>query len=151
MTTKNPRLSVTLQPGVIAVLQRLSAVTEKSQSSLVGELLEQSVPVFERMVSVLEAAKQSQEHLHAPLVESLARAQAKLESQLGLALDTMDEGFQPILDAEKGISRRSPRACSVGAASVRREGSEGGSTPVPVTRGSGRVRKAQKGVSRGSL
>ena len=57
MTTINPRITVTLQPQVHAVLRRLSQLTKNSQSSLVGELLAESMPIFERMVEVLDAAE----------------------------------------------------------------------------------------------
>ena len=56
MATKNPRLTITLQPSLAAQLRRLSELTGNSQSSLIAELLEGSGPVFDRMIKVMEAA-----------------------------------------------------------------------------------------------
>ena len=63
MPTSNPRITITLQPAVSAILKRVSDLTGDSQSSVVASLLEQSMPVFERLVQVLEAATLAREHL----------------------------------------------------------------------------------------
>ena len=57
MTTKNPRLTITLQPALSAQFRRLSELTGQSQSSIIAELLSGSEPVLERMIRVLEAAE----------------------------------------------------------------------------------------------
>ena len=51
------RLTITLQPTLAAQLRKLSQLTGNSQSALIGELLEGSGPVFDRMIQVMEAAK----------------------------------------------------------------------------------------------
>ena len=56
MPTQNPRLTVTLTPEVSAVLRELSALAGSSQSAVVGDLLQSSLPVFERMVQAMKAA-----------------------------------------------------------------------------------------------
>lgn len=151
MPAKNPRLTITLQPSVHALLRRLSDLTDKSQSSLVAELLEQSAPVFERMVKVLEAAHAAKDSLRTSMVESLERAQTKLEGQLGLALETIDDGCRPVLEAAEAVTRRAAR--SPGGRLAGRRGGAGGAaaTPVPVTRGSGVPGKARKGGKSGGL
>lgn len=112
MPTQNPRLSVTLKPEVAAVLRRVCDLADKSQSAFVGELLESSVPVFERMARVLEAAHHAREHMAKDMVSSLDRAQTRIEQQLGLALDHMDEGFRPILEVAETVQRRGAGARS---------------------------------------
>ena len=57
MPAVNPRITITITPELHAVLRRLSELSGQSQSGIVGELLGESVPVFERMVTVLEAAQ----------------------------------------------------------------------------------------------
>lgn len=57
MPAANPRITITLKPEVHEVLKRLSSLTGNSQSSMVGEILNDSFPVFERMVQVLSAAE----------------------------------------------------------------------------------------------
>lgn len=105
-----------------AILRRLSELTGNSQSSMVGELLQSSQHVFERMAAVLEAAhKLKAEGMKAPdqMRESLEAAQAKLETQLGIAYDHIDEGFRPILDEAEKVSRRAGAGAGTGRRSAR--------------------------------
>lgn len=109
MTTTNPRITVTLQPQVHAVLKRLSALTKNSQSSLVGELLAESMPIFERMVEVLDAAEQLRAkgmEATTEITDALKTAQHRLESQMGFSLEVMDLGNRPILEAAEKVQRR---------------------------------------------
>ena len=57
MPTPNPRLTITLEPSTAAQLRRMSELTGNSQSSMISELLSQSAPVFDRLITVLEAAE----------------------------------------------------------------------------------------------
>lgn len=112
MTKKNPRITVTLTPEVHALLRRMSELTGNSQSSFVGDLLSRSAPVFSRMVQVLDASEFLRlEALKAPdeFNAGLEQAQTRLESQMGLVLDAMDDGFRPLLEAAEKIKRRSRR------------------------------------------
>lgn len=128
MPTANPRISVTLTPEVAAVLKRVCDLAEKSQSAFVGELLTESIPVFERMARVLEAAHQARHSFNSDLAESLDQAQTRLEQQLGLALETMEEGFRPVLEAAEIVKRRGPRT---GGTRVRGAPSEAGAAAKP--------------------
>ena len=92
MPTSNPRITVTLTPEVHAVLKRMSELTGNSQSAIVGDLLLSSRDVFARVVTVLEAAAVAQGTVNEEIKAGLDRAQVKLEQQLGLALETLDEG-----------------------------------------------------------
>lgn len=105
MPTSNPRLSVTLTPSTSAVLRRVAELADKSQSALVGELLEQSVPVLERMARVLEAAHKAKDQFSSEMASSLDRAQSKIEAQLGLALESMEEGFRPLVEAAEKVEK----------------------------------------------
>jgi hypothetical protein len=122
MPTKNPRITVTLTPELHAVMRRMSELTGNSQSAIIGELLNTSMPVFERMVKVMEAALSARDKMSADVAISLLGAQTKIEEQMGLVLDAFDEGSKPILQAAEKIQRKARRVSS---------------TPVPVTRGSG--------------
>lgn len=129
MPAANPRITITLQPEVHAILRRMSELTGNSQSSFVGELLAESMPIFERMVQVLEAAAKLQAEADAgkaSLREGLAQAQEQLERQLGLSLETMDQGFRPILDEAEKVARRRGRA----KAQPRTAAKRAGSTPM---------------------
>ena len=79
MPAKNPRLTITLQPSLAAQLRKLSELTGNSQSSMIGELLEGSGPVFDRMIQVLEAAKKAKEAMRGRLADDMEQAQANVE------------------------------------------------------------------------
>lgn len=144
MPTKNPRLSVTLTPELSAVLDRLSVLADNSKSSLVAELLAEAVPIFERMITVLEAAHTLKAQASGGMAEigaGLARAQARMETQLGLCLDDLDEGVRPILEQAEKVARRGAR----GGAVARTRATRSVTTPVPVTRGLGPQKRGTEG------
>jgi hypothetical protein len=99
MPAKNPRLTITLQPSLAAQLRKLSELTGNSQSSIIGDLLEGTGPVFDRMIQILEAAKQAKDSIRGKLAGDLEQAQNKMEDGLGLAMEGLTQFFD--LDAEK--------------------------------------------------
>lgn len=149
MPAVNPRITITLKPEVHAILRRLSALTGNSQSAMVAELLESSQPIFERMAVVLEAAERLKaEGMQAPesIRQGLDNAQSRLEGQLGLALETMDQGTRPILEAAETVGRRAGRGADAlprtAARTVRRPKapmSNRGVTPHGKTLGKGKA------------
>jgi predicted DNA-binding protein len=137
MPTKNPRISVTLTNELSDILGSMSDLTGTSKSALVAELLQQSLPVFERMVAALAAAKTLQAQAGggmAEIGEGLRRAQERIETQLGFCLDTLDEGLRPVVSEAEKVARRGRRG---DASAATRRARRGASTPVPVTRGLG--------------
>lgn len=148
MPAVNPRITITLTPQIHALLRRLSELTTSSQSALVGELLQTSQPVFERMVQALEAAERLKaESLQgsAQISESLAIAQGRLEQQLGLALDAAGEGQSTLLDKAEAVARRRGRGDGMRPAAPAATASKAKPTPVPVTRGSGTPKAPVRG------
>ena len=109
MPAKNPRLTITLKPSTAALMLRLSEVTGNSQSALIAELLEVNEPTFERLITVLQAADAAKNAITAEMAAGLKNAEQKLERQLGLVLETMDEGIAPILAAAEAVQRRGRR------------------------------------------
>lgn len=112
MTTKNPRLSITLEPISALQLQRLSELTGNSQSKIVGEILEQSKPVFERLILVLEAAEQAKKSVSAATAQRMKDAQQHVETQLGLAMGGWDDFTGSLLEDLEGVQRRSRKRLS---------------------------------------
>ncbi len=109
MPATNPRLTITLAPPVSAILRELSGLTGNSQSALVGELLEEAMPVFSRMVRILRAAEEAKRAVKEELVAGMESAQARLEGQLGLALEELD-GFEgKLLETVERVGRRGGR------------------------------------------
>ena len=135
MPTKNPRITVTLQPATSAQLVELSRLTGDSQSAIIADLLEQSAPVFERVIKVLSAAAQAKAELKGRMASDLEQAQAKIESQLGLALDGFDAYTGSLLQEMESVRRRARRApagaerCEVSA------GARGAHATPPSNRG----------------
>lgn len=128
MPAKNPRLTITLAPSLAAQLRRLSHLTGNSQSALISELLEGSTPVFDRLIAVLEAANDVKASFKGSLASDLAAAQTKMESQLGLSLETMDSVTKPLLDQAEAIRRRTRKAAL--ACDVRASAADEVSTPM---------------------
>lgn len=128
MPAKNPRLTITLQPSLAAQLRKLSELTGNSQSALIGELLEGSGPVFDRMIQVLEAAKAAKESMRGKLADDMERAQTKMEGALGMVLDGFDEFTGSLLDEAEAVTRRA-RSGQAGAA---RSG-PGAAAPTPIS------------------
>ena len=77
MTTKNPRLTITLQPSLAAQLSKLSELTGNSQSSLIADLLDGSEPVFARLIDVLTAAKAAKLTMKGKLAQDMEDAQVR--------------------------------------------------------------------------
>ncbi len=98
MPTLNPRITVTLTPAVSAVMKRMSSLTGNSQSALVGELLEEARPLFERMCLVMQAAKDVKGEVREDLIASMGGVQDRLEKQLGFLEPLLQEEHTSFLD-----------------------------------------------------
>ena len=134
MPTKNPRLTVTLQPGTSAQLSELSRLTGDSQSAIIADILEKSAPVFERVIRVLAAAEEAKAELKGRMASDLDKAQDKIERQLGLALEGLDEYTVSLLDEVEAVRRRARRAPTDGKRSAA-VGARGARTTPPSNRG----------------
>lgn len=147
MPAKNPRLTITMQPSLAAQLRKLSELTGTSQSALIGELLEGSGPVFDRMIQVLEAAKTAKESMRGKLADDMERAQAKLEGAFGMALEGFDQFTGSLLDEAEAVTRRARRGPAV------RGGTGPGATaPTPISnRGVRYDPKATKTIAQSRL
>jgi hypothetical protein len=133
MPTANPRITVTLTPGLHAILKRVAYLAGSSQSAMIGDLLQQSMPVFERMAKLLEAAdriKGEAAKVPQEIGDSIKAAQGRVEGQLGLLLEDMDEVFKPLIDEAERIERRRGRAGARGARPGTAGPARAASTPI---------------------
>lgn len=128
MATKNPRLTITLEPSLAAQLRRLSELTGNSQSSLIAELLAGSGPVFSRMIQILEAAAVAKESIRGRIADDLDEAQKKLEGALEMAQEGFDLFTGSLLDEAEAVGRRARQ----GHAKAGR-GGRGGTPPTPIS------------------
>lgn len=120
MSGLNPRISVTLTPAVDAALKRLSEASGQSRSSLVGEILEQSLPVFERLAVVIETAKTATQEAKARMASNMEAAQTKLESHLGIVHDLFEEQTADLIADIEAVGRRSAREPKVARTDAQR-------------------------------
>ena len=118
MSTKNPRLTITLTASLAAQLRTLSDLTGNSQSSLIAELLEGSEPIFDRMIDVLLAARGAKEAMRGKVAQDLDNAQNKLEKQFGIAMDTFDTFTGSLLEESEAITRRARKQSAAAPRSV---------------------------------
>ena len=136
MAAKNPRLTITLQPTLAAQLRKLSELTGNSQSGLIGDLLEGSGPVFDRMFQVLDAAKTAKESMRGKLADDMEQAQTKMEGALGIALEGFDEITASLLDEAEAVTRRARKRrtpSASGARTVAGFGASGADAPTPIS------------------
>ena len=147
MPAKNPRLTITLQPTLAAQLRKLSELTGNSQSSLIGELLEGSGPVFDRMIQVMEAAKTAKESMRGRIAGDIEQAQARLEEGLGMALEGFDQWTGSLLDEAEAVTRRARRGPAPRGVS-----GPGAAAPTPISnRGVRYDPKATKNIAQSRL
>ena len=113
MAALNPRITVTVTPRVDAVLKRFSTLTGKSKSAMVGEILDESFPMFAKMVKVFEAAERAQKEMASNVVQPFAKAQEHLEGQLNLSMDSLNFAADDLLRDVENIGRRKGRRAAV--------------------------------------
>lgn len=119
MTTKKPRLTITLEPALAAQLRTISELTGNSQSGLISELLEGSGPVFDRMIEVLQAAQKAKDSMRGKLANDLEQAQSKMEKGLGLVMDGLGQFLGEEADHGGAVdSKRSVAAAAPGGDST---------------------------------
>lgn len=142
MPTKKPRVIVTLEPETHDVIQRWATLQGRSRGKVIAELLDSTVGPLSRAVDLMEAAQRAPGDVKTGLVEALTSVETDLlgyyskyqalrekvenEGEGGESLDLSGSEFEGLPLAPKG-----------------------GSTPVPVTRGSGRKNPHQNGAKKG--
>jgi hypothetical protein len=139
MATKNPRISVMLRPESDVILSRLSAVSKQSKSSIIAEFLEDTcMPMFERMVIVLEAAANATDEAKAATKQGFADAEEKLLGVIGMSTDLFDQAARPVMD-EAAAKRTDGETRKRRAARP-----DSAAQPPYVTRGSGTPNRQAK-------
>jgi hypothetical protein len=157
MPTPNPRLTITLEPAVAACLRRLSEVTGNSQSKLIAELLEGSVPVFERVIATIEAAKTASAEIRGKVATDIDAAQSRIEAQLGFVMDEFDGATAPLLEGVEAVKRRARKgaerrtSAAAPALAPRPAAGLGGSATPPSNRGVRSTANPRQKVKKGAV
>lgn len=90
MATTKPRITITLSERQHDVLRSISENSGQSMSAFVHELLEQSLPVLERMAETFRKIKNAQDEQRRRIVAELDDAQAAVEPVLDHVLGQFD-------------------------------------------------------------
>ena len=139
MPAINPRISVTVTPEVDALLARLSAISGASKSSIIGDLVVTSVPVLDRMATIIEAAATAKAEMHTQTLENLVAAESKFAELLGSSRQLFDELTLPFSQAPEVLDEAEAVPERTHARALQRTRARADSAPRPplVTRGSG--------------
>jgi hypothetical protein len=103
MATTKPRITVTLTERQHEVLKIISDCGGQSMSSLLGELIEVSLPTFERMANIFQKLRQVKTAERARMVQALDDAQSALEPIANAAVDQFDLFLGRIEQAAEGV------------------------------------------------
>lgn len=120
MTTRLPRLKVTLTEEQYELLRRLAAQQGCSMSSVLVDLFESARPVLTRVADVVDAAKNAQQSVRDELVRSMEVAEAQLAPLVGQA----QGAFVKATEGPRGarVSQGSRPGFDAGGEASRREG-----------------------------
>lgn len=118
MATTKPRITVTLTNRQYEVLKSISNSGGTPMSTLLGELIEASLPTLERMANTFQRLKQAQTIERAKMIEALDDAHAALEPIASSAIDQFDLFLGRIEEATAGAPHGNgeTRAATAGAA-----------------------------------
>ena len=133
MATTKPRITVTLTQRQHDVLRSISDYGGQSMSSFIGELLEQSLPVLERMAESFRKIKSAQDEQRKRIVEELDQAQAEVEPVLEQVLGQFDLFMSKVEKAAAGAGAPDAlqRAAAPAPADARTPVTNRGVTPTP--------------------
>lgn len=90
MATTKPRITITLSDRQYAAIKAISDNSGQSMSAFLGALLEQSLPVLERMGETFRKIKAAQDDHRARIVSELDLAQSAVEPIVAQALGQFD-------------------------------------------------------------
>lgn len=124
MPTMKPRITITLSNRQHDVLRSISENSGQSMSAFVHEMLEQSLPVLERMAESFRKIKAAQDEQKKRIADDLDQAQAAVEPILAQVLGQFDLFMSRIEGAAGGVATVAARAGDAAAP---------GTAPTPVT------------------
>lgn len=150
MATTKPRITVTLTQRQYDVLRVISDCGGQPMSAFISELLEQSLPVLERMGESFRKIKAAQDEQRKRIAEELDQAQAEVEPVLEQVLGQFDlfmAKVESACDATETDARGLERAVSGGARAPETPATNRGVTPSPSNRQKRPRGKASEGFS----
>jgi hypothetical protein len=113
VATKKPRVNVTLTQNQYNVFKSLSDSSGQAMSALIGEIVELSMPTFERMAATFQQLKKAKDADRARMAVAFEETQSFLEplalaavGQFDLFLGKIEDVLTPRIDASaRSVSR----------------------------------------------
>ena len=147
MATTKPRITITLNHRQYEVLKAISDCSNQPMSAFISELLEESLPVLERMAESFRKIKAAQAEQKKRIADELEQAQAGVEPILEQVLGQFDL-FMTRVESAAGAGgdgvRKRPAAPA--SAAVRTPVTNRGVTPTPTKTRKAPTGKASKPV-----
>lgn len=100
MTTRSPRMSITLPTQVRDIIERIAVHSRTPAARLVAEVLTEASPVLERMAAAMEQVAQMNAQKSAAIRATLAEAEAEAEKTAATALALLDRIGAPDVGAK---------------------------------------------------
>lgn len=131
MATTKPRITITLTHRQHEVLKAISDNSGQSMSAFVSEILEQSLPVLERMAESFRKIKSAQDEQRKRIAEELDQAQNAVEPILAQVIGQFDL-FMGKVETAAGVSGDTALAGADGERSAAQTpATNRGVTPTP--------------------
>jgi len=116
MTTRTPRIAVTLPPDVYDIITSLSDLQGVPRSRLIADIITQMAPPLSRLASILEAAKGAQSNALEPMLEAL--------NSIASGIDPYEHQLMDVLSSQAEKMAPNPRPCNTGVHSSTGRGSD---------------------------
>lgn len=110
MPTANPRINVTLSPGLFRVVSRMAVATRVSKSQVLRELLEAAEPALQQVVVLMESAQGMAQALKGDLAAGLERAVVNAEAASAQGLAELNQISLDLDERTQEVRGRRPRA-----------------------------------------
>ena len=162
MATTKPRITITLEQRQYDVIKSISDSTGQAMSGVITELLESSMPVFERMAVTFQMLSKAKDLQRSNMLKTQEEVQAAFEplmmeamGQFDMFMGQLEEGVE-----ELGKARPIGRALSKASTANRSPSTNRGVTTTPlipsrasrskVSKGKIPVKKIQKAAGKKS-
>jgi hypothetical protein len=119
VSTKLPRLAITLDASTTAVLAKLSELQRRPKSAIAADLLQEMTPALQRIALLLEAATKQRDKLPADTAARLNELEAILGGMANMGMDRLAVAVGK--EASYGRSGRDEAAHRRGALGRRRK------------------------------
>jgi hypothetical protein len=108
MPTINPRVNVTLSPGLDDLLARLASHQRASKSQVLRELLEAAEPALLRVVALMDASAQASATIKGRLASTMDAAIEGAEAELADVLGVIDSRTSDLVHQAEAVKGRRP-------------------------------------------